>query len=68
MPMYVVHLRQWRDRFALTQEQLAERAGINRATVARAEAGLAIRRTSYQRLARALGVGGKPWRLQGPPP
>ena len=54
--MLVPGLRRLRDRRALTQEELAERAGVSRTTVMRAESGEDIRQSSVRKLARALGV------------
>ncbi|NCT99748.1 MAG: helix-turn-helix transcriptional regulator [Comamonadaceae bacterium] len=41
---------------SLTQAELAERAGVNRMTVGRLEAGLDPRLSTLQELARALGL------------
>lgn len=49
-------LRRIRLEQALSQEELAHRAGIDRATVARAEAGKPIRPSSLRKLATALHV------------
>lgn len=49
-------LRELRLRALLTQEQLAERAGIWRGTVARIENGSPTKVTTAHALARALGV------------
>jgi transcriptional regulator with XRE-family HTH domain len=62
----VPRLRFFRNELALSQDDLAEKAGVGRATVARGERGLAIRPSSVRKLARALGV--KPRDLQRPPP
>jgi len=64
----VSHLREWRIRAALTQQQLADRAGVDRRTVMAAEQGKTIRLTTWQRLATALHVGSKPTLLNKPPP
>jgi len=58
----VPQLRRLRDARALTQEELAERAGVSRTTVMRAERGQDIRQSSVRKLARALGT--TPLRLQ----
>lgn len=58
----VPRLRFWRLERALTQEELAHRAGVSRATVARGEAGGSLRISSVAQLARALRVA--PARLQ----
>jgi predicted transcriptional regulator len=47
-------LKAKRDELALSQENLAELAGVGRATIARGEHGLNIRRLSVRKLARAL--------------
>jgi transcriptional regulator with XRE-family HTH domain len=60
----VPQLRRVRDARALTQEELADRAGVSRTTVRRAEQGTEIRQSSVRKLARALGV--TPARLQRP--
>lgn len=51
---------------ALSQEDLAARAGVGRQTIIRGEAGKPIRLSSARRLAAALRV--TPKRLQTPPP
>lgn len=58
-------LRRIRLEQALTQEELAHRAGVDRATVTRAESGKKIRVSNLARLARALRV--RPVVLQQPP-
>ncbi len=50
------HLRDWRNRAGLTQEQLAERAGVARDVVRRAEAGGTVRGAAVAKLARGLGI------------
>jgi transcriptional regulator with XRE-family HTH domain len=53
----LARLRMWRERKALTQQQLAGRAGITRVTVARVEAGLEEPYpTTVRKLANALGL------------
>jgi transcriptional regulator with XRE-family HTH domain len=53
----LTRLKQVRQRKALTQQQLAEKAGVNRATVARLEGGSdAPSPTTVRKLADALGV------------
>jgi transcriptional regulator with XRE-family HTH domain len=59
-------LRAVRHARALSQEDLAARAGVGRKTVMRGEGGKEIRLSSVRRLAAALGV--TPRRLQQPPP
>lgn len=59
-------LRRYRGERAYSQEELAERAGVSRTTIMRAEAGLHIRPLSVRKLARALGV--SPATLQRPLP
>lgn len=52
----LAHLRRVREREAWTQGELAERAGVSRGTVARAEAGFPTEVTTARKLAAALGV------------
>ena len=60
------YLRLWRLRSGLSQEQLAELAGISRSTVHSAEKGdRDVLPSTLQGLARALKL--KPWQLQRPP-
>jgi DNA-binding Xre family transcriptional regulator len=62
-------LRYWRTRRALLQRELAEQAGVDRATVQRAEASeqpRAIRLDVVRKLAEALQV--EPSDLMGEPP
>jgi transcriptional regulator with XRE-family HTH domain len=49
---------------ALSQEDLAEKAGVGRTTIARGEHGEHIRPSSVRKIARALGV--RPHELQQP--
>jgi DNA-binding XRE family transcriptional regulator len=58
-------LRHWRIARALTQEELAERAGLNRVTVGRLETGTPARLSTVRRLAEALGI--DPAELMHPP-
>lgn len=61
------HLRQWRLRAGLSQEDLAQLAGISRSTVHNAETGMKeVLPSTLQGLARALKL--KPHELQRPPP
>lgn len=57
-------LRRIRDERSLTQQELATRAGVDRATVSRAERGFPIRAPILRKLARALNV--SPATLQRP--
>jgi transcriptional regulator with XRE-family HTH domain len=50
------YLRAWRLQKVLTQDQLAEAAGVGAATVPRAEAGKPVNAITAAKLARALGV------------
>jgi transcriptional regulator with XRE-family HTH domain len=50
------HLRLWRGVRGLTQEQLAEAAGVARGTIIRAESGGGVNVLSATKIARALGV------------
>jgi transcriptional regulator with XRE-family HTH domain len=59
-------LRYLRTSRALTQAELAERAGVPRATIARLEGGREARMHTLSRLARALGVA--PAELMRQPP
>jgi transcriptional regulator with XRE-family HTH domain len=61
----VPSLHMFRTRLALSQDNLAEKAKVGRATIARGERGLPVRPSSVRKLAKALGV--KPWDLQRPP-
>jgi transcriptional regulator with XRE-family HTH domain len=58
MPYYIIgdgdELRRRRERAGLTQEELAEEAGVARNTVISAEAGYAVRKSTLRKLARAL--------------
>jgi DNA-binding Xre family transcriptional regulator len=56
----------WRTQRGLLQQQLAEKAGVDRATVARLEQGKKARVDTIARLAKALGV--SPAALQRPAP
>ena len=49
-------LRRIRERAALTQGELAEKAGLTRVSVVRIEGGQPARPSTTRRLARALGV------------
>ena len=59
-------LRHLRTSRALTQAELAERAGVRRSTIARLEGGREARMHTLSRLAKALGV--EPAELLRPPP
>lgn len=62
--VYARRLRRLREDRAWTQEELAERAHVDRSTISRAERGLGIRLESLKRLASALGI--SPRTLQRP--
>ena len=59
------HLPAWRIRAMLKQEELADKAGIARATVQRAERGSTVSLDNVRALARALGI--TPEQLSMPP-
>lgn len=59
-------LRYHRGRFALSQDDLAEKAGVGRTTVARGERGLPIRPSSVRKLAHALRVSAEALQQQPP--
>ncbi|MDO9434847.1 helix-turn-helix domain-containing protein [Hydrogenophaga sp.] len=52
----VQDLENTRKAASLTQEQLAQRAGVSRMTVSRIEAGMDPRLSTLQELARAMGM------------
>src|SRR5215208_8383856 len=52
----IPRLREWREARALTQVELAERAGVSSRSVAGYEAGAGARPPTVRRLAEALGV------------
>jgi transcriptional regulator with XRE-family HTH domain len=54
--MVLKGLRQIRERAALTQEELAEKAGLTRVAVTRLEGGTPARPSTTRRLAKALRV------------
>lgn len=60
------YLQAWRMRATLKQEELADKAGIARATVQRAERGGAVSLDNVRALAQALGI--TPEQLVMPPP
>ena len=60
----VPRLREFRMWAALSQEDLALRAGVSRVTIARAEQGMPIRPSNVRKIARALRV--SPRELQQP--
>ena len=52
-----LRLREWRERRALTQRELAERVGMTAATINRIENGVhEARLSSVRKLAEALGI------------
>jgi transcriptional regulator with XRE-family HTH domain len=62
----VPSLLRHRTRLALSQDDLATKAGVTRSTVARGEHGLSIRPSSVRKLARALRVSPEALQLQPP--
>lgn len=62
----VPSLRHYRDQNLMTQAELAEAAGVVRATVINAERGGSVRHNTVKQLARVLGV--KPVKLLEEPP
>jgi len=63
----VPFLRAWRAYRGLSQEDLADRAGVSRSTITNAERGSGtVLPSTYQGLARALDI--KPHQLRRPPP
>ncbi|MGZ3603183.1 MAG: helix-turn-helix transcriptional regulator [Ktedonobacterales bacterium] len=62
----VPYLRDWRATYGLTQIELAERAGVQRTTVIRAESGKPINAQTLGKLARALGISA--YTLRATPP
>ena len=63
----VPRLKAHRIRLALSQEDLAAKAGLGRQTVARGERDLPIRPSSVRKLARALKVSPQELQRQEPP-
>jgi transcriptional regulator with XRE-family HTH domain len=59
-------MRAIRERKALTQDELAELAGVSRQTVVKVEGGLEPRPATIRKLAKALGV--EPTDLMEPEP
>ena len=58
----IPRLREWRNKRALSQEELARRSGISRTTIIKIEAGRGAWPQTVRKLAKALGV--KPDDLQ----
>jgi transcriptional regulator with XRE-family HTH domain len=54
--MKVLRLREWREKRALTQEELGQKAGVTRGTVNRIEQGADAFPTTVRKLAAALGI------------
>jgi transcriptional regulator with XRE-family HTH domain len=51
-----VRLREWRQRRLLTQEELADKAGVGVTTIVRIEAGQGARISTLRKLAQALEI------------
>ncbi len=51
-----VRLREWRQRRLLSQEELADKADVGTATIARIEAGQGARLSTLRKLATALEI------------
>jgi len=66
MSVSLPHLSAWRRYKALSQETLAALAQVGRTTIISAEQGRPVRFSTWNRLARALGI--QPHRLLRPPP
>lgn len=58
----IPRLREWRNKRALSQEELAKRSGISRTTIIKIEAGRGAWPQTVRKLAKALGI--KPADLQ----
>ena len=57
-------LKRWRRAYALSQEQLAKKAGVNAATIVRIERGeVSPKPSTIRKLAKALKI--EPWQLTG---
>lgn len=54
--MKLLRLKEWREKRALTQEQLADKSGVSRGTIARIERGEDTFPTTVRKLADALSV------------
>lgn len=54
--LHAPRLEEWRNRRALTQQELAEMAGVARSTIVRGETGEKIAAASVRKLAAALKV------------
>lgn len=53
----VMRLKEWRKRRVMTQQELAEKAGVSKATIVKAEAGaIHPHPSTLRKLAAALGV------------
>ena len=63
MPV-LIHLRRLREERAMSQRDLAKKAGVTQVTIVHAEAGALTRHVTVRKLADALGV--DPRDLMGP--